>query len=202
MRIEALEEWRLCEPSESRWCFGFHNSCWRLLLLRLGHGQDDCLQNETAIAESVSYQLYCTPCLESSRFQFGHDYEGSAQTHKSFGRPKATDLRLHFYAAPCVIPSIDDLKAAASDFRKAPDGSLWKGRDGARLTTRPWRALTTTAKGPPMPLVRLDSMTTDIHPNLLVIRKKKDVINWKDLSTYLRWTLAGAEVRDILIFIL
>jgi len=53
-----------------------------------------------------------------------------------------------------------------------------------------------------MPLVRLDSMTTDIHPNLLVIRKKKDVINWKDLSTYLRWTLASAEVRDILIFIL
>ena len=24
---EALEEWRLCEPSENRWCFGFHHSC-------------------------------------------------------------------------------------------------------------------------------------------------------------------------------
>lgn len=72
------EEWRLCEPSESRWCFGFNNSCWRLLLLRLGYGQDDYFQNETAIAESVFYQLYCTPCLEASSFQFGHDYEGAA----------------------------------------------------------------------------------------------------------------------------
>lgn len=135
MGTEALEEWRLCELSENRWCFGFHNSCWRLLLLRLGHGQDDYFQNETAIAESVFYQLYCTPCLEASSFQFGHDYEGAAQTHKSFGRPKAVDLSSHFYADPCTIPSMDDLKATASDFCKAPDGSLWKGRDGARPTT-------------------------------------------------------------------
>lgn len=45
----ALERWWLCEPSssESRWCFGFHDSCWRLLLLlRLGHRQDDDLLPE------------------------------------------------------------------------------------------------------------------------------------------------------------
>jgi hypothetical protein len=132
---EALEEWRLCEPSESRWCFGFHNSCWRLLLLRLGHGQDDYFRNETAIAESVFYQLYCTPCLEASSFEFGHDYEGAAQTHKSFGRPKAVDLSSHFYADPCAIPSVDDLKTTTFGFCKAPGGSLWKGRDGARPTT-------------------------------------------------------------------
>ncbi|BCR86526.1 uncharacterized protein ACHE_30513S [Aspergillus chevalieri] len=135
MGTEALEEWRLCEPSESRWCFGFHNSCWRLLLLRLGHGQDDYFQNETTIAESVFYQLYCTPCLEASSFKFGHDYEGAAQTHKSFGRPKAVDLSLHFYADPCAIPSMDDLKATTFGFCKAPDGSLWKEQDGARPTT-------------------------------------------------------------------
>lgn len=132
---EALEEWRLCEPSERRWCFGFHNSCWRLLLLRLGHGQDDYFQNETAVAKSVFYQLYCTPCLEASSFEFGHDYEGAAQTHKSFGRPRAVDLSSHFYADPCAIPSMDDLQAATLGFCKAPDGSLWKGRDGARTTT-------------------------------------------------------------------
>lgn len=125
MGTEALEEWRLCEPSESRWCFGFHNSCWRLLLLRLGHGQDDYFQNETTIAESVFYQLYCTPCLEASSFKFGHDYEGAAQTHKSFGRPKAVDLSLHFYADPCAIPSMDDLKATTFGFCKAPDSSLF-----------------------------------------------------------------------------
>lgn len=137
---EALEEWRLCEPPESResrWCFGFHNSCWRLLLLRLrlGHGQDDNFQDETAIAESVFYQLYCTPCLEASSFEFGHDYEGAAQTHKSFGRPKAVDLSSPFYADPCAIPSMDDLKTTTVGVCKAPDGSLWKGRDGARPTT-------------------------------------------------------------------
>ena len=121
---EALEEWRLCEPSESRWCFGFHNSCWRLLLLRLGHGQDDSFPNETAIAESVFYQLYCTPCLEASSFEFGHDYEGAAQTHKSFGRPQAVDPSSHFYADPGAIPSVDDLKATTAGFCKAPDASL------------------------------------------------------------------------------
>ncbi|KAJ5719812.1 hypothetical protein N7493_007390 [Penicillium malachiteum] len=100
----VLEEWGLCEPSESRWCFGFHNSCWRLLLLRLGHGYDDCLHNETVIAESVSSQLYCNPCLYASSFAFRHDYEGTAQTHKYFRRPKAVDLSSAFYADPCAIP--------------------------------------------------------------------------------------------------
>jgi hypothetical protein len=128
---ESLEEWRLCQPSESGWCFGFHNSCWRLLLLRLGDGQDDCLQNETAIAESVFYQLYCIPCLEASSFQFGHDYEGAAQTHKSFGRVMAVDLSSPFYADPCAIPSMGDLKVIVSGFCKASDGSVWKRRDGA-----------------------------------------------------------------------
>lgn len=133
--VEALEGWRLCERSESRWCFGLHDSCWRLLLLRLGRGQDDYFQNETAIAESVFYQLYCTPCLDASSFQFGHDYDGAVQTHKSFGRPKAVNQSSHFYADPCAIPFTDDLEAIASDFRKAHDGSLWKGRDGAHPTT-------------------------------------------------------------------
>lgn len=103
--IEALEEWSLCEPSERRWCFGFHSSCWRLLLLRLGHGQDDYFRNEPAVAELVFYQLYCTPCFASSSFQFGHDYDGAAQTHKFFGRPKPVDPSSPFYADPCAIPS-------------------------------------------------------------------------------------------------
>lgn len=56
---EALEEWRLCEPSENRWCFSFHHSCWRLLLLRLGHGQADCVQDEMAIADKLDWsQLF------------------------------------------------------------------------------------------------------------------------------------------------
>ncbi|OKL56582.1 hypothetical protein UA08_08121 [Talaromyces atroroseus] len=132
---EALEEWRLCEPSESRWCFGFHNSCWKLLLLRLCYGQSGYSQNETAIVESVFYQLYCAPCLQFSSFRFGHDYDGAVQTHKPFGRPKAVDPNSHFYADLCAIPSVDDLEAAAFHFRKADDRSFWNGRNAAHLST-------------------------------------------------------------------
>lgn len=79
--VDTLEEWRLSGLSENhfglsvnRWCFGFHNSCWELLLLRLAHGPDNALQGAAAISESVFYQLSCTPCIQASIFQFGHDY--------------------------------------------------------------------------------------------------------------------------------
>ncbi|KAI9045251.1 F-box protein [Aspergillus affinis] len=117
---EALEEWRLFQSSEIRWCFGFHESCWRLLLLRLGHGQNVHFPDQMAVAESVFYQLYCTPCLEASRFQFGHDYEGAAQTQKTLGRPTAIDPSSHLYADPCAIPPTEIL-----------DDSLWRKRNVA-----------------------------------------------------------------------
>ncbi|KAJ5569594.1 uncharacterized protein N7459_009024 [Penicillium hispanicum] len=132
---EVLEAWRICEPSQSRWCFGFHNSCWRLLLLTLSHRKHDDLQDETAVAESVFYQLYCTPCLGASIFQFGHDYEGAAQTHRLRGRPKGVDLESPFYADPCVIPSPEDLEAITSDSGKAHDDPLGEERDNSRQMT-------------------------------------------------------------------
>ena len=112
--FEALKGWRLCEPSES-WCFGFHNSCWRLLLLRLDRAYDDSFQNEKQMvfAESIFHQLYCTPCLEASSFRWGHDYEGAAQTHKTIGRVNV-DLSSHFYADPCATPPTDDLEATTT----------------------------------------------------------------------------------------
>ncbi|KAJ5607351.1 hypothetical protein N7537_003970 [Penicillium hordei] len=131
VEVEFLEEWRLFGSSGSRWCFGFHNSCWKLLLLRLAHGPDRAFQSEEAISESIFYQLYCTPCVHASIFQFGHEYEGAAQTHKSFGLPKAVDLGSHFYADPCAIPFLKELETAASEFRKMRGSSLGKERDGA-----------------------------------------------------------------------
>lgn len=133
--VGVLEEWRLFGSSVSRWCFGFHNSCWKLLLLRLAYGPDGAFQSEAAISESIFYQLYCTPCVHASIFQFGHEYEGAAQKHKSFGLPKAVDLSSHFYADPCAIPSLKELEATASDVRKMRGGSLRKERDGARPVT-------------------------------------------------------------------
>ncbi|KAJ5799778.1 uncharacterized protein N7518_001846 [Penicillium psychrosexuale] len=132
---EALEEWRLFGSSVSRWCFGFHDSCWKLLLLRLARGPGDAMQSEATISKSVFYQLYCTPCIQASIFHFGHDYEGAAQTHKSFGLPQAVDLSSKFYADPCAIPSPMDLETTAPESRKVCDTSLWNLRDSASPST-------------------------------------------------------------------
>lgn len=116
--LEALEEWMIYNPSEGRWCFGFHGSCWDLLMQRLGHGLDRSLPDEISIVESVFHQFYCTPCLDFSSFKFGHDYDGAAQTHKPIGRPMEVDLSSHFYADPCAIPSTRGLEATVPDFHR------------------------------------------------------------------------------------
>ena len=118
--IDTLESWRICDPSHGRWCFGFHNSCWRLLLLRLGHAQYGYLHNETVVVESIFYQLCCTPCLDYSSFQWSHDYGGAARTHILYGRIQAVDLSLPFYTDPFVIPSMDDLEATAPEGKYYP----------------------------------------------------------------------------------
>ncbi|GLA14303.1 hypothetical protein AnigIFM62618_000679 [Aspergillus niger] len=101
---DDMDEWRLCERSDSQWCFGFHESCWKLLTLRLQHGRVESPSlTDVAIADMVFYQLYCTPCLEGSIFHFGHDYAGAAQTHRIRGRIQPVDLDSHLYADPCAI---------------------------------------------------------------------------------------------------
>ncbi|KXG47395.1 uncharacterized protein PGRI_012650 [Penicillium griseofulvum] len=171
--VEELEEWRLFGSSTSRWCFGFHNSCWKLLLLRLGRGLDDASQSEAIISESVFYQLYCTPCILGSIFQFGHDYEGAMQTHKSFGRPKPVDPN-YFYADPCKIPSIEGLQTTASKFLKMHDSLLWK-EQGTRPTAIAARSgchsEEAAASGPfepngNCPSVPPDVMTEQMHEKL------------------------------------
>ncbi|EHA18623.1 hypothetical protein ASPNIDRAFT_129458, partial [Aspergillus niger ATCC 1015] len=107
---DDLDEWRLCEQSDSQWCFGFHESCWKLLILRLQHGRVESPSlTDVAIAEMVFYQLCCTPCLEGSIFHFGHDYAGAAQTHRIRGRIPPMDLGSHRYADPSVLADISML---------------------------------------------------------------------------------------------
>ncbi|KAL3469477.1 hypothetical protein BJX99DRAFT_265147 [Aspergillus californicus] len=113
--VDSLEEWGICDPStlghdpsERPWCFGVHNSCWKLLLLRLGDEQD-------AVIDSVFYQLYCTPCFEGSVFQFGHDYDGADATHKPSGLPKPVDLNSPFYCDPLKVPPLEEVEATVPD---------------------------------------------------------------------------------------
>lgn len=116
VEIDALEEWGICELSNRPWCFAFHDSCWKVLLLRLGHNDASSLQVDTAILRPLFYQLYSTPCSRASAFQFGHDYGGAAETHKTFGRIKPIDLGSPFYADPFGIPSISELEANTTGF--------------------------------------------------------------------------------------
>ncbi|OJI85315.1 hypothetical protein ASPTUDRAFT_65238 [Aspergillus tubingensis CBS 134.48] len=129
--FDALDEWRLCEQSDSQWCFGFHESCWKLLILRLNHGRvGSSSQSDTAVAEMVFYQLNCTPCLEASIFHFGHDYAGAAQTQKVFGRIQPVDLDSHLYADPCAISVMNyptDSSSAAEELGSSPRRNLSHG---------------------------------------------------------------------------
>ncbi|KAL2817020.1 hypothetical protein BDW59DRAFT_182360 [Aspergillus cavernicola] len=101
---ESLGEWGLSTTQWGPWAFGVHHSCWQILLLRLSH------LHESEIATSVFHQLLCIPCVESSRFDFGHDYDGASQTHKTLGRPQPVDEASSLYADPCGVPSPNTLE--------------------------------------------------------------------------------------------
>ncbi|KAL3480802.1 hypothetical protein BJX99DRAFT_272534 [Aspergillus californicus] len=113
LRYNDLHHWWICESSETwPWCFAVHNSCWTLLLLRLDY-QNNGLRDDEDITALVYSQLYDTPCLDGSVFQFGHDYGGAAQTHKTSGRI-SVDPGSHLYADPCAIPDVSELETASS----------------------------------------------------------------------------------------
>ncbi|PYI01466.1 hypothetical protein BO78DRAFT_327588 [Aspergillus sclerotiicarbonarius CBS 121057] len=100
--FEMLEEWGICKLGTTRWCFGVHNSCWRLLLLRLGHGLAGSPPNEAAIAESVFYQLYCTPCGNRFVIQVGHGHGGAGHVQNVHGIASGY-VHPHMYADPSIL---------------------------------------------------------------------------------------------------
>ncbi|CAG8192000.1 unnamed protein product [Penicillium salamii] len=109
--LDALDVWRISELSDHRWCFAFHDSCWNILLLRLGIRDTNPLHIEAAILRPLFHQLYSIPCPEGSVFKLGHDYGGAAQTHVIFGQIKPIDLSSEYYADPYAIPSISAIEA-------------------------------------------------------------------------------------------
>jgi hypothetical protein len=92
------------------WGYGFHSSCWTLLLARLSH-----IEKQKDIVTSVFNLLYITPCPDFSYFQFGHDYGGAAGTHKPYGLPQPIDLSSPLYADPWEIPSLGELEKCAPE---------------------------------------------------------------------------------------
>lgn len=103
----VLEDVLLSQKSDALWGYGFHNACWTLFRARLSH-----ICRDVDIITSLFNQLFTTPCPNFSRFDFGHDYEGAASTHKVYGRPKPVDQYSCFYADPCEIPSVGELECS------------------------------------------------------------------------------------------
>lgn len=97
----TLEEISLFHNSGRLWGHGFHNSCWELLCAQLSP-----VIPRSDILISISTQLCSTPCPESSYFQFGHDYQGAANTRIRYGRPAEIDSSSPFYADPCTISTL------------------------------------------------------------------------------------------------
>jgi hypothetical protein len=71
--------------------YGFHECCWLLLRGRLGAAS---VENDIEISQALFRLLYASPCTSFSSFEFGHDYEGAAATHKFWGAPQAIDPSL------------------------------------------------------------------------------------------------------------
>ncbi|CAG8920000.1 unnamed protein product [Penicillium salamii] len=109
--IDALDVWRISELSDHRWCLAFHDSCWNILLLRLGIRDTNPLHIEATILRTLFHQLCSTPCPKGSVFKLGHDYGGAAKTHVRFGPIKPIDLSSEYYADPYAIPSISAIEA-------------------------------------------------------------------------------------------
>lgn len=80
------------------WAFGVHDACWQMLRLRVGGW------HERQLIISVFHQLLCVPCIESSSFDFGHDYDGASQTHKRMGPPMPINHGSVLYADPHAVP--------------------------------------------------------------------------------------------------
>jgi hypothetical protein len=105
---EALEALTLFQNPGRGWGYGFHNSCWKLLLARLPH-----IKEHHDILKTIFSLLFTTPCAVFSGFQFNHNYGGAVETHKPWGRPKPIDLASPLYADPCAIPSLATLESFA-----------------------------------------------------------------------------------------
>lgn len=125
------------------WCFAVHDSCWQLLLLRVGRAQIEGTQIETTVAGSLFDLLFCSPCPQESSFYFGHDYEGAARTHRARGAIQPVDPESLLYADPRAIPSGARLEA---------NGSFWKMLIDTHQATRPTIEFDRCRKSPLTPI--------------------------------------------------
>lgn len=105
--VASWGSWELSNYRWNDWAFGVHDSCWQILLLRLSH------LDVRAIVPAVYRQLLCVPCIKGSSFDWGHDYDGAARTHKVRPRPLPVDETSPLYADPCAPLSLDTFEIVA-----------------------------------------------------------------------------------------
>lgn len=88
-----LEAHELGRGARTYWCFPVHETCWQLLLHRLGsEGEED----QSSIAHHLFYILYNTPTNGSRLLLPGHDYGGAADFQDPMG-PVAADVQDSYF---------------------------------------------------------------------------------------------------------
>lgn len=105
---ENLDKWVLCESFEQNGGFGFHAACWKLLVLRLGPMYEEF---KADLLTAMFSLLWSTPCVGSSSFDFGHDYNGAEILRGIRVRPWTTTVGAHLYAHPFHILQLEDVDA-------------------------------------------------------------------------------------------
>lgn len=106
---DNLNKWVLCEALVDNGGFGVHAACWKLLVLRLGPMYQ---KSKTDFLTAMFSLLWSTPCVGSSSFDFGHDYDGAEILQGLRIRPWTASLGSRLYANPFRIPQLDDLDGA------------------------------------------------------------------------------------------
>lgn len=105
--VASWRSWELSKYRWNAWAFGAHDSCWQIHLLRLSH------LDVRAIVLAVYRQVLCAPCIKGSTFDWGHDYDGAARTHKVPPPPLPVDETSPLYADPCTFLSLDTFEIVA-----------------------------------------------------------------------------------------
>ena len=125
-----LEDITLFQKSGTLWGYGFHDACWKLLLMRLPN-----VENRSDMLRSIFGLLYNIPCPDFSSFRFGHDYGGAASTQKPLGLPKTVDQSSSLYADPDAIPSLEELESSVLEmpYPASPNGIVPSGSETSDL---------------------------------------------------------------------
>ncbi|GLA15494.1 hypothetical protein AnigIFM62618_002035 [Aspergillus niger] len=168
--FNALDLWVIRDFSVNRGCFAFHNSCWKLLLLRLRQG--NAFIDDATILRSVFDQLYYSPAPEAP---------GPEDSSQYFG-----------FADPCAIFSLDQLESIRRDERgPIPPRGMEPGSDDERHSCHnTWSQVSVLESGYNIFSRLPDEMLFEV----LTYLSYRQVQNIRLTCRYLNWRVRNAKL--------